>query len=179
MSFVRAATLLALTAAAANAQTISLHPGETVTLRFEDGNPKFEPSAPAEPMTKYEVYALWRAETQEVPAGVKIVPPVPIMNGEGPPDPPRPTPSCVRLTMRRVPGLKPGTPENTVLFIANGYGSTFAYRAVMHVNGNSAPTDVCGVLPGVPGLEHWAYTIDQLDLSDLHLEPSSGGVTCQ
>jgi len=163
----------------AGAQTISLHPGESVTVRFGNGTPTMERSGTAEPMSKYEIYAVWRAETLEVPAGVKVVPPMFIMEGEGPPDAPRPTGNLLQLTMRRVPGPTPGSPDHTVLFLANGYDSMVRYQAVMNANSRSAPTDVCEAAPHLIGLEHWPYVIDQLQLSDLHLEEWTGAMRCE
>jgi hypothetical protein len=174
-----AAAAVALTAFPSIAQTVSLHAGETVRVRLDNGSAIIERTDAAEPMTKFEAYALWRAETQEVSPGVKIVPPGFIARGEGPPTPPRPEDNRLQLTMRRVPGAKPGSPDNTVLFIENGYGSMLSYRAVMIVNGRSASTDVCDAAPHLLGLEHWPYVIEQLDLSDFRLEPFSGQIQCR
>jgi hypothetical protein len=179
MKTILIALALALCASSAGAQTLSLHPGETITVRFEGAKALIERSAAAEPISKYEIYALWRAETQQVPPGVKVVPPRFIMEGEGPPDPPHPADDRLQLTMRRVPGPKPGSPDGTVLYIANGYASIFGYRALMSAHGRSTETDVCQVPPHLLGLEYWPYVIEQLDLSDLRLEPSADALRCQ
>lgn len=171
--------MVASVATPANPQGVSLHPGETITVRFIGDQPRVEQSGPAGPMSKYDIYALWRAETQEIPPGSKVVPPTFIEKGEGPPDPTRPVPSVIQLTMRRVPGLTADSPQNTALVISNGYGSTFAYRATMVRDGHPKPTDVCEVPPSFPGLEHWPYPIDQLDLSDLRLEQTNGQINCE
>jgi hypothetical protein len=173
-----ALAVLSLSASPAGAQSLSLHPGETVTVRLEGVKTIVERSGPAEPISNYEIYALWRAETQQVPPGVRVVPPGLIMQGEGPPDPPHPTDNRLQLTMRRVPGAKPGWADGTVLFIANGYGSLFAYRAMMSAKGRAAATDVCEVPPNLLGLEYWPYAIEQLDLSDLRLEPPINAIRC-
>jgi hypothetical protein len=179
MKFAFAAILVvALSASQAVAQAIPLHPGETVTIRIDNGQAVVARTTQAAPMSKFEAYALWRAETTDVPPGVKVMPPGFIIQGEGPPNPPRPDGDLVQLTMRRVPGLKPGSPDNTALFISNGYGSTLRYRAVMRANGRSVSTDVCDVAPNRPGLEHWPYVIDQLDLSALQLLPENGQIQC-
>jgi hypothetical protein len=83
------------------------------------------------------------------------------------------------ITMRQVAAIKPGSPENTALFITNGYGSTFRYQAAMSADGRSAPTDVCDVAPHMLGLEHWPYPLERLELSDLSLEQSNGTVECR
>ena len=176
---IAAATLLAFTGAPADAQTIALHAGETVTIRVLDGNPIVESTAPAAAITAYESYALRRAQTQDIPPGVKIIAPTFLHDGEGPPDPPRPQPGHIGLTMRRVTAVEPGMPDNTELFIQNGYGSEFAYRAQLTRSGNSRPTDVCTVPANFLGLEHWPFVIDELKLSDLRLEPPKDTVSCE
>ncbi|NUQ18340.1 MAG: hypothetical protein HOP95_07790 [Sphingomonas sp.] len=169
----------AILATPASPQIISLHPGETVTIRFVDDQPQIEQTEPAQPMSKYDLYVLWRAETQDIPAETKVMPPAFITKDEGPSDSTRPVPSLIQLTMRRVPGPTAESPQNTALFISNGYGSTFAYHAVMSRDGRPKPTDVCEVPPKFPGLEQWPYPIDQLDLSDLRLVQTNGQIDCQ
>jgi hypothetical protein len=118
MKFMRfAVALIATCASPTVAQTISLHAGETVTLRFEHGAAVVEQRGPAPPITKFEIYSLWRAETQDVPPGVKVVPPGFVTKGEGPPDAPHPSGDALQITMRRVPALKQGSPDNTALFL--------------------------------------------------------------
>jgi hypothetical protein len=180
MKFLFSAILaVVLSASQPVAQSIPLHPGETATVRIDNGQAIVEQTAPAEPMSKFESYALWRAQTTDVPPGVEAMPPGFILKGEGPPNPPQPDGDLLRLTMRRVPGLGSGSPENTALFISNGYASTLRYRAVMRANGRSAATDVCDVAPNSPGLEHWPYVIDELDLSNLRLVSANGEIQCE
>jgi len=179
MRFVLAAILAAaLSTSRAAAQAIPLQPGQTVTIRIDNGQAVVEQTAPAEPMSKFEAYALWRAETTEVAAGVKVQPPGFILQGEGPPNPPQPGDNLLHLTMRRVPGLRPGSADNSALFILNGYGSALRYRAIMRTNGRSVATDVCDVAPNRLGLEHWPYAIDQLELSAFQLVPGNGQIQC-
>ena len=168
----------ALTATPAIAQTFSLHPGETVTIRFDDGQPVIEATGQAAPITEYEAYAIWRAEAQDVPPGASTVPPGFLSKGEGPPNPPSPIDDRLRITMRLVPSDHPGAAEDSVLFLSNGYGSAVKYRAVMGAGTRSSPTDVCDVAPHLLGLEHWPYALDRLDLSDLRLVEWSGAVSC-
>jgi hypothetical protein len=179
MKFVAFAIAAAATVVPAAAQTISVHPGETVTVRFENGNAVVEKMRQAELITKYEIYELWRAETQNLPPGARFVPPGFVTEGEGPPSPPRPSGDTLQITMRRVPAIKPGSPDNAALFLSNGYGSTLRYRAVMRSGGQSVATDVCDVPPHLLGLEHWPYPIDQLDLTDFRLVETNGTMQCQ
>jgi hypothetical protein len=168
-----------LSTPAAISQTIALHPAETVVVRLGNDGPIVESRGPAMAITKFEAYTLWRAETQTVVPGVKVAPPGSIFEGEGAPSPPKPAPDRLRITMRLVPGLSPGSPEQTALFIENGYASALRYRALMVGHGQSAPTDVCDVAPHLLGLENWPYALDELDLSDLALEQWSGAIQCQ
>ena len=171
-----AAALAALATPAAS-QTVSMHAGETLVIKFDGGRAVVERIAAAEPMTKYEAYVLWRAEMEAIPPGVKTMPPAFVHEGEGPPDRPSITSGRLQLTMRRVPGPEH---EGTALFLVNGYSSASRYRAVMNAaDRGSAPTDVCAVPAQFPGLEYWPFVIDQIDLSDLRLEPSDGTVQCE
>ena len=179
MRFLLAATLaVALSSSQAAAEGISLHLGETVTVRIDGGQAVIEQTTPAAPMTKFEAYVLWRAEITDVPPDARVVPPGFIVQGEGPPSPPQPDGNVLQLTMRRVPGLRPGSPDNTALFVSNGYGSTLRYRAVMQANDRTAATDVCDVAPNRLGLEHWPYVIDRLDISALRLMPATEAIQC-
>ncbi len=173
------AIFLVFAAAPAEAQRVALHAGETITIRVVDGVPVIDNTAPAAAITTYESYTLRRAQTQDIPPGVKIVAPTFLQRGEGPPDPPRPRPGRIELTMRQVAAVEPGMPDNTELFILNGYASDFAYRAQLTRSGNSRPTDVCTIPANFLGLEHWPYVIDELELSDLRLEPSKDTVSCE
>lgn len=163
----------------ATAQTVSLHPGEMVTLKFEAGRAVVETISAAGLMEKFDAYALWRAETQELPPGAKTVPPNFIRKGEGPPGQPAITADRVELTMRIVPGPTATSGLHTALTIHNGYASKFAYRTTMVVKGRPSPTDVCEVDPNVPGVEHWPYVIDQLDLSEFQMSTPDGQITCR
>ena len=176
---VAAAAVVGQIALAPAGRTVVLHPGQSIVVRIDNGMATVEQSSAAEPMTKYEVYTLWRAESEEVPPGVKVVPPGYLVEGEGPPSPPHPSGNLIEITMRQGPGLKPGSRPNTALFITNGYASALRYSAAMIAGGRSTSTDVCSVAPHLFGLEHWPYPIDELDLSDLRLEPSDGTTRCQ
>jgi hypothetical protein len=169
---------IALSASIAAGQGIALRPGETLTLHIENGRPVVEQTGTPQPMSNYEMYIARRAQAQAVPPGVKVMPPGFAVAGEGPPDPPHPSGDRLQITMRRIPAIKPGWPDNTILLIENGYASKLAYRAVMHINGRSAATDVCDVPPHLLGLEHWPYVIDELDISELRLLPDNGQLQC-
>jgi hypothetical protein len=87
---------------------------------------------------------------------------------------PRPVaPGVVRISLLAVKG-RSGNPE-TLLVLENGYGQAMRYRATMSRGERSAVTDVCSVLPGLRGYEHWPYPIDRIDLSSIRLEPYRAG----
>jgi hypothetical protein len=52
----------------------------------------------------------------------------------------------------------------TMLALENGYDEGLVYRATIEVKGRSQPTDVCLVLPGKRGYEHWPYAITKITL---------------
>jgi hypothetical protein len=161
---------LSLFAGPAFAQTISLHPGETVTIRLDAGKAIIESRVPARPISDYETYLVRRAQLQVVPPGASSVPATGVYREEIPVQPTMPLPQRVQLTFREVPALESGSPNQSALILANGYTSSFRYRAVMRSGINFTATDVCEIRPGQMGVEHWPFVIDQLDISDSRLE---------
>ena len=160
-------------------RAISLHPGETAMFRFENGQAVLEQRGPAEPMSKFDAYVAWRAQNEQVPPGVKVMPPSFIMKGEAVPEPPSLLPDRVQLTFRAIPGPDPTSRNASVLVLENGYSLKVSYHAVMHANGNARPTEVCEIAPSHPGLEYWPYPLDELEISDLQLEPADGQINCR
>lgn len=81
----------------------------------------------------------------------------------------------VRLTP--IAGEKPGS----LLVIANGYDRAFVWRAQIRVAGKMQPTDVCLIMPGKSGVEHWPYAIQSISLTQTRLEPwtPADGIRCE
>lgn len=79
----------------------------------------------------------------------------------------------VRISFFRMTGRN-GLPE-TLLVLENGYERALRYRARMVRGERAQPTDVCTVLPGLRGYEHWPYSIDRIDLSEFALVPYRDG----
>lgn len=81
----------------------------------------------------------------------------------------------------RIALVEQGGGKARLLIIQNGYDRGFRYRAALQRGGRSEPTDVCTVLPGIRGYEHWPYKFDRIDLSDLRLVPMREGEppTCE
>jgi hypothetical protein len=180
MKFIPLILAATLTAAAPVQQPMALHPGETVTLRVHEGRVTVIERGAAPPLSAYEAEMVRRLQAQEVPAGSGVQPAILVPHGTMAANPPTPVPGQVRLTFRHVSGARPGSDDSSVLLLVNGYGASFRYRAVMHKDGRASPTDVCEVPPQLSGTEHWPYAIDQLDISDAHLEPVSGGeIRCE
>jgi hypothetical protein len=69
--------------------------------------------------------------------------------------------------------LKP--PGHSLLIIENGYADALVYRARITVKGKPTATDVCLVLPGKRGYEHWPYPIEKIELSQLRRQPWQDG----
>lgn len=157
------------------ATTVSLKSGETAVVRIEpDGAVAVESRGPAPAMSGFEAESLRQMAGTQVPEGSGPLPPVAITGRKAPPV----AAGRIRLTLRDVAGK---TPHDTMLSVENGYGQGFRYRAVMRRGTRNAPTDVCLVLPGKPGFEHWPFQIDSIDLADLRLVPWKEGdpLPCQ
>jgi hypothetical protein len=156
-------------AAAQPAADVSLRTGESAVVRIgPDGAVAVESRGAASPMSAFETEALRQMAGTTVPEGSGVLPPVAITGGKAPPS----APDRIRLTLRDVPGK---TPHDALLSIENGYARGLRYRAVMRRGDRSAPTDVCLVLPGKPGFEHWPFPLDAIDLKALQLVPWKDG----
>lgn len=165
------ATSLPAAAPLDRSQPIAIHPGETITLQFQDRTAIVVERGAAGPITAFETGMLGRLQGQEIPAGAGVQPAISFTRSEMSADPPKPAADRVRLTFRRVPAARPGSPDHSFLLVVNGFGSSFRYRAAMHMDDRVVPTDVCEVPPQISGSEHWPYVIDQLDLTAAWLEP--------
>jgi hypothetical protein len=58
--------------------------------------------------------------------------------------------------------------RQSLLLIESGLGRSFLYRATIKSGGHAARTDVCQVLPGKRGVEHWPYPLDSIEIADIH-----------
>jgi hypothetical protein len=173
---------LAASADAALAQQIAIHPGEMLTIRLQDGTAVIAERGPAKPLNTYDAGLLRRmqVETTQIPKGTTVVAPEPIYEGDIAGTPRGAVAGEAQISFYHVQGVEPGASADSMLIITNGFDQSFRYRAVMHKDGRAVPTDVCEVMPGKPGAEHWAYSIDWLDLSDIRLEPfHDGEMRCQ
>lgn len=88
---------------------------------------------------------------------------------------PKPEPNIITMHLVRTPGK-----DQSLLVILNGYDRGMVYRATMRVKGRAQATDVCLVMPGKIGLEHWPFPLDAIDLSDMKLVPwkPKDGIVC-
>lgn len=156
------AAALMLAPVAATAQSVTIKRGESVTLTVDDAGTKVIDRAEAVP-TNFEIAN--SAEAQRGDYDQAIGPNFQAMgsNGSGALAP-KPEPGKIVLRFIRTPGK-----DQSLLIIQNGYDQALVYRAVMHVGKNNEPTDVCLVIPGKLGVEHWPFAIDALDLSSLRL----------
>jgi len=168
-----AATLPAVTPTAGPVP-VKIQPGQMITLQVDGNRTRVVAIGTAPPITPYEAEALGRMQAIELPANAGPQPAIPIRSAS---EPPAAVPGQIRLTFRRVPASRPGAGDHSLLLVVNGYDLSFRYRATMHANGETQPTDVCEVTPRRSVTEHWPYVIDQLDLTDLRLEPRVEGPT--
>lgn len=74
-------------------------------------------------------------------------------------------PSEIHIAFRQI-----GDSDQRLLVIANGYDRALTYRAAIRVDGKDQHTDVCTVLPGIHGVEHWPFASDRILLTDFRLE---------
>ena len=168
------AFLLSATAAAAqDIPTLSLAPGESIILHFDDGGRVGPPERGTATWSAFDLVAARQ------------------LAGITPPDTPVPTASMIHGTDQARPEpIPPGVVrvralsiagQHTLLVVENGQTGTLAYRARMTVRGRTAPTDVCVVLPHMPSYEHWAFPIERLELSDFRFIPWAPGraPTCE
>ena len=82
-----------------------------------------------------------------------------------PEKPPAPRAEAAKIRVRFTP-----TPQgHSLLVIENGYDQGLIYRATITARGRTAPTDVCLVMPGKAGVEHWPFEIASIELTDFRL----------
>jgi hypothetical protein len=165
--------LLATPAAARNQASVTLNNGQVVNVSVEgDGGVTVEGEGPAflSDFDRAAIRALLAQPNYAAATGPNALP----VNADesGLPHPSAPASDQVRILFTQIAG---GT--QTVLILENGYSQGLVYRARIHRNGHSEPTDVCLVMPGRRGYEHWPYAIDAIDLDSFRLEfwaPSMG-----
>lgn len=162
MTLPLAAFLLAVSTAPSSwAQTLSLGPGEAVTLRIGRGGKVAAVERGPVSMTSFEAQAM-----------------AALLRGAGYDS----GPNLRELTSRHLDEAPPIAKERlrikffrlsdggSALWIENGYRKAFAYRATIRAGARSAPTDVCLVTPRLRGNEHWPFRIDSIELSAMRLE---------
>jgi hypothetical protein len=168
-----AAMLVASPAAAQDMPAISLAPGESVIVHFDDGGAVGTPERGRAAWSRFDLYAaqqLAGAAPVDVPQTEGVM-----IQGT---DEARPEPipgDVVRIRALSIDG------RHTLLVIENGQGRALTYRARMTVQGREQQTDVCVVLPHMPSYEHWAFPIERLALSDFRFIPWAPGrrPTCE
>ncbi|MET1110984.1 MAG: hypothetical protein ABWX67_05585 [Allosphingosinicella sp.] len=158
-----AAALLAFPAAARDIPNIRLAPGESVTVRFDDGGRVGEPSRERAKWTRYDVLAA-RELAGMTPPQDAMPEGIPLRELDG--VKPEPIPADeVRVRFMSIGD------KHALLVVENGQGRGLRYRARMTAGGVTKPTDVCIVLPRRPSYEHWPYRIERIELSDFEFIP--------
>ena len=170
-----AAALLALPAAPSSAaDKVSLRPGEMAIVVIDDGGRvSVERGGAARPMSD-EDRAMVRDLLLNHPEA--FGPQAALIRA----DLARPAPPVARGEIR-FSFIALGERNDTLLIVENGYDRGLRYRAVMSRGSRSEPTDVCVVVPGRRGYEHWPYPIDRIDLGTMTLVPYREGdvPTCE
>lgn len=167
------AVMMAVTSPAA-AQSVKLAMGDEVTFTLDGGKPVEFRKAPAVPN---------RFETAVGAHFLGLEPPkAPVTEGQAFPGdlelPAAPVPDAGKIRFRF---LGVAGSDHAMLVIHNGYGQALIYRARISVRGKAGPTDVCLVMPGKPGIEHWPYAIDAIEVTGFELVPwkPEDGVPCK
>ena len=156
------AIVLLVAPAVASAQTVTIKRGEAVTVTVDDNGAREAERADIAP-TNFEIVS--STEAQRGDYDQAIGPNVQAIGSDGSGAlAPKPAPGKIVLRFIRTPGK-----DQSLLSIQNGYDRALVYRAAMRVGASTRPTDVCLVIPGKLGIEHWPFAIDALDLSDLRL----------
>ncbi len=159
-----AAISLGCATTSAPVETLTLTPGETVTVRVVDNALTLVERGPAPPVS--DVMA---SVARDLGAGAygpasgpdSVRLPIEGSGGEPIPD------NAVRISFVQVSGQE----RDTLLLLENGYDAAMAYQAVIAQADRSARTDVCTVLPHRRGVEHWPYRIDRIELAHIRLVP--------
>lgn len=146
----------------ATAQGITLVRGEEAMLEIDNDGLADAARGPATP-TAFEL-AVGRQFSGQKPPEAPLAQGTPIHNGTGLPDAPVPDPGRLRFRFFQVPGT-----DHSMLIVHNGYRQGLLYRARITANGKTAPTDVCLVMPGKSGVEHWPYAISAIEVSAFEL----------
>ena len=160
--------------ATAQAQAVKLAPGEEAAFSFDGRAPGEDWRAPATP-TPFEV-AVGREFAGLTPPKAPVPEAAPLPNDAGLPPMPVPDPGKLRFRFLQVPGA-----GHALLIVHNGYRQALLYRARIWAKGGNGPTDVCLVMPGKPGIEHWPYAIAAIEVSAFELvdwKPEDG-VPCK
>lgn len=159
--------------AAGTSGSVSLRPGEGVTVVIDDGGrASVEKGGAARPMSD-EDKAMVRDLLKNHPEA--FGPRGAFVTAEGA----RPAPPVIRGEIRFSFLTLEG--NDRLLIVENGYERGLRYRAIMHRSGRSEPTDVCVVIPQRRSYEHWPYPIERIDLGAMTLVPYRDGEmpTCE
>jgi hypothetical protein len=144
--------ILVLSPVVTFAAPLTVRVGESLSVSIGNKGVTVLSRQTAPPLTAFEAEGLGYSQTLVAPPGAKTVPPVGIDHTMA--FPPRIPANQLQITFRKVPGQEVGKIDS-FLVLENGYDHFVRYRAIMHRGESSHPTDVCDVLPGRTGFEHW------------------------
>ena len=172
-AFLLGALLSAPPAAAQEIPALSLAPGDSVVLHFDDGGRVGPPERGTATWSRFDLHAA-RQLAGITPPDAPVPNAMPIQGTDEARPEPIP-PGVVRVRVMSIAG------RHTLLVVENGQAGALAYRARMTAHGRTQPTDVCVVLPHLPSYEHWAFPIERLELSDFRFIPWAPGraPTCE
>ncbi len=153
-----AALLAATPAGAQEIPSISLAPGEAVTVRFDEGGRIGPPVRGRAVWSRFDLSAA-RHLAGMTPPDAPVPEGIPLNVDDGARPDPIP-PDELRMRFLSI------ADRHMLLVVENGQGRALRYRARMQGGGRTRHTDVCVVLPHSPSYEHWPHQIERIELSD-------------
>ena len=155
-----------LLAAAAAAAPVALAPGQQTTLTVTGDTIVATPPVVGS-LARYERLSAERSANEGCTAENCGANAETVRKGDLPIARPVPVKDTVRITFAKVNG-------GSTLAFDNGFGKIMTYRAEITVRGRTSTTDVCQVVPGLSGIEHWPYPIDRIELSAIRFDDWDG-----
>jgi hypothetical protein len=67
--------------------------------------------------------------------------------------------------------------SQSLLLVENGSDRSYLYKARIGYERNAGPTDVCQIIPDKRSVEHWAYPLDWIEISDVRAVPYDENVS--
>jgi hypothetical protein len=162
--FAAAIMAVATPAFAQDRLPITLAPEQAITLRLDESGATLARENPGR--AEWTPFDLAVARYMAgLPPPKEPAPSIPLPSGGSMPPAPDVPPNRLRLRFLSTAG------QHSLLILENGYDRGIVYRARMTRHGETSATDVCLVMPGRHGFEHWPDAIERIEISDIRFVP--------